>query len=71
MFGNNILISSLDRIPKALSDKVFTDIKTKQAAAAKQAQNKGSKSTCLCGAECRNNFGRKYNTVPQNKITNT
>nr|XP_046254383.1 nucleolar GTP-binding protein 2 [Scatophagus argus] len=28
------------RIPKALSEKVFTDIKTKQAAAAKQAQNK-------------------------------
>ncbi|XP_029927812.1 nucleolar GTP-binding protein 2 [Myripristis murdjan] len=28
------------RIPKALSDKVFTDIKTKQAAAAKQAQQK-------------------------------
>lgn len=28
------------RIPKALSDKAFTDIKTKQAAAAKQAQNK-------------------------------
>ncbi|XP_035862044.1 nucleolar GTP-binding protein 2 isoform X1 [Sander lucioperca] len=28
------------RIPKALSDKAFTDIKTKQAAAAKQAQQK-------------------------------
>ncbi|XP_029307210.1 LOW QUALITY PROTEIN: nucleolar GTP-binding protein 2 [Cottoperca gobio] len=28
------------RIPKALSDKAFTDIKTKQAATAKQAQNK-------------------------------
>ncbi|XP_042346653.1 nucleolar GTP-binding protein 2 [Plectropomus leopardus] len=28
------------RIPKALSDKAFTDIKTKQAAAAKQAQRK-------------------------------
>uniref|UniRef100_A0A3Q1BM07 Nucleolar GTP-binding protein 2 n=1 Tax=Amphiprion ocellaris TaxID=80972 RepID=A0A3Q1BM07_AMPOC len=36
------------RIPKALSDKVFTDIKTKQAAAAaKQAQMKGSQSTSL------------------------
>ncbi|XP_041843406.1 nucleolar GTP-binding protein 2 isoform X1 [Melanotaenia boesemani] len=32
------------RIPKALSEKVFTDIKTKQAAAT-QAQRKGSKST--------------------------
>uniref|UniRef100_A0A667ZRK9 Nucleolar GTP-binding protein 2 n=1 Tax=Myripristis murdjan TaxID=586833 RepID=A0A667ZRK9_9TELE len=32
------------RIPKALSDKVFTDIKTKQAAAAKQAQQKGIQS---------------------------
>ncbi|KAM4579653.1 nucleolar GTP-binding protein 2 [Odontesthes bonariensis] len=32
------------RIPKALSDKVFTDIKTKQAAAT-QAQKKGSQST--------------------------
>uniref|UniRef100_UPI003AB0E7CA nucleolar GTP-binding protein 2 n=1 Tax=Centroberyx gerrardi TaxID=166262 RepID=UPI003AB0E7CA len=30
------------RIPKALSDKVFTDIKTKQAAAAKQAQKKAA-----------------------------
>ncbi|XP_041798497.1 nucleolar GTP-binding protein 2 [Chelmon rostratus] len=30
------------RIPKALSDKAFTDIKTKQAAAAKQAQNKAA-----------------------------
>ncbi|KAM9309600.1 nucleolar GTP-binding protein 2 [Pholidichthys leucotaenia] len=28
------------RIPKALSDKVFTDLKTKQAAAAKQTQKK-------------------------------
>uniref|UniRef100_A0A8C4EEC7 Nucleolar GTP-binding protein 2 n=1 Tax=Dicentrarchus labrax TaxID=13489 RepID=A0A8C4EEC7_DICLA len=36
------------RIPKALSDKAFTDIKTKQVAAAtKQAQNKGSQSTSL------------------------
>uniref|UniRef100_A0A3P9BIN0 Nucleolar GTP-binding protein 2 n=1 Tax=Maylandia zebra TaxID=106582 RepID=A0A3P9BIN0_9CICH len=32
------------RIPKALSDKVFTDIKTKQSAATKQAQKKGSQS---------------------------
>ncbi|XP_076593546.1 nucleolar GTP-binding protein 2 [Chaetodon auriga] len=31
------------RIPKALSDKAFTDIKTKQAAAAKEAQNKAAK----------------------------
>ncbi|XP_070767669.1 nucleolar GTP-binding protein 2 [Enoplosus armatus] len=30
------------RIPKALSDKAFTDIKTKQAAAAKQAQEKAA-----------------------------
>ncbi|KAM9353944.1 nucleolar GTP-binding protein 2 [Symphorus nematophorus] len=30
------------RIPKALSDKAFSDIKTKQAAAAKQAQNKAA-----------------------------
>ncbi|KAI3361232.1 hypothetical protein L3Q82_013428 [Scortum barcoo] len=30
------------RIPKALSDKVFTDMKTKQAAAAKQAQEKAA-----------------------------
>ncbi|XP_034553369.1 nucleolar GTP-binding protein 2 [Notolabrus celidotus] len=30
------------RIPKALSEKVFTDLKTKQAAAAKQAQKKAA-----------------------------
>ncbi|XP_070821853.1 nucleolar GTP-binding protein 2 [Chaetodon trifascialis] len=30
------------RIPKALSDKAFTDIKTKQAAAAKEARNKAA-----------------------------
>ncbi|KAM9852715.1 nucleolar GTP-binding protein 2 [Aulostomus maculatus] len=30
------------RIPKALSDKVFTDIKTKQAASTKQAQKKAA-----------------------------
>lgn len=30
------------RIPKALSDKVFTDLKTKQAAASKQAQRKAA-----------------------------
>ncbi|XP_018555492.1 nucleolar GTP-binding protein 2 [Lates calcarifer] len=30
------------RIPKALSDKAFTDLKTKQAATAKQAQKKAS-----------------------------
>ncbi|XP_069559913.1 nucleolar GTP-binding protein 2 [Brachyistius frenatus] len=30
------------RIPKALSDKVFTDLKTKQAAAAKQQQKKAA-----------------------------
>uniref|UniRef100_A0A665TPW4 Nucleolar GTP-binding protein 2 n=1 Tax=Echeneis naucrates TaxID=173247 RepID=A0A665TPW4_ECHNA len=35
------------RIPKALSDKALADIKTKQAAAAKQAQKKGIPSTCL------------------------
>uniref|UniRef100_A0A3Q3LBZ1 Nucleolar GTP-binding protein 2 n=1 Tax=Mastacembelus armatus TaxID=205130 RepID=A0A3Q3LBZ1_9TELE len=34
------------RIPKALCDKAFTDIKTKQAAAAKQAQKKGNHSKC-------------------------
>ncbi|MEQ2220790.1 Nucleolar GTP-binding protein 2 [Ilyodon furcidens] len=33
------------RIPKALSDKVFTDIKTKQEAAAKQAQKRENEST--------------------------
>uniref|UniRef100_A0A667ZRL8 Nucleolar GTP-binding protein 2 n=1 Tax=Myripristis murdjan TaxID=586833 RepID=A0A667ZRL8_9TELE len=46
------------RIPKALSDKVFTDIKTKQAAAAKQAQQKGIQSKpfgmTLYGVACRN-----------------
>lgn len=31
------------RIPKALSEKVFTDIKSKQAAVAKQAQHKAAK----------------------------
>lgn len=47
--ANDFLFSfSLDRIPKALSDKAFTDIKTKQAAAsAKQAQTKGSQSIPL------------------------
>nr|XP_024660028.1 nucleolar GTP-binding protein 2-like [Maylandia zebra] len=41
LFCNDLLFSiSLDRIPKALSDKVFTDIKTKQSAATKQAQRK-------------------------------
>lgn len=44
-FFSNDILSSLDRIPKALSDKALTDIKTKQAAAAKQAQNKGIKSS--------------------------
>uniref|UniRef100_A0A3P9H6T1 Nucleolar GTP-binding protein 2 n=1 Tax=Oryzias latipes TaxID=8090 RepID=A0A3P9H6T1_ORYLA len=34
------------RIPKALSDKVFTDVKTKQAAA-KQAQKKASQTTAV------------------------
>uniref|UniRef100_A0A4W6C695 Nucleolar GTP-binding protein 2 n=1 Tax=Lates calcarifer TaxID=8187 RepID=A0A4W6C695_LATCA len=33
------------RIPKALSDKAFTDLKTKQAATAKQAQKKGNESS--------------------------
>lgn len=44
------LFFSLDRIPKALSDKVFTDVKTKQAAA-KQAQKKASQTTGMspCG----------------------
>lgn len=50
LLRNDLLIFlSLYRIPKALSEKAFTDIKTKQAAAtsAKQAQIKGSQSIRL------------------------
>lgn len=72
--ANFLLFLPLCRIPKALSDKAFTDIRTKQAAAAtsaKQAQTKGESINALVmtlfGAECKKcvRFGYGPERLPQ------
>ncbi|XP_037532071.1 nucleolar GTP-binding protein 2 [Nematolebias whitei] len=52
------------RIPKALSDKLFTDMKTKQAAA-KQAQKRGNQSTAA------NQKSKKRKTEDDEEATKT
>ncbi|XP_047218047.1 nucleolar GTP-binding protein 2 [Girardinichthys multiradiatus] len=57
------------RIPKALSDKVFTDIKTKQEAAAKQAQKRENESTATKQKIKKRKTEEDVESMQQQKLT--
>ncbi|KAK5604689.1 Nucleolar GTP-binding protein 2 [Crenichthys baileyi] len=57
------------RIPKALSDKVFTDIKTKQEAAAKQAQKRENESAATKQKITKRKTEEDVESMEQHRLT--
>ncbi|XP_035991147.1 nucleolar GTP-binding protein 2 [Fundulus heteroclitus] len=57
------------RIPKALSDKVFTDLKAKQEAAAKQEQKKEDQSTATNQKSKKRKMDEDDESMQQHRLT--